>query len=80
MTMTVAEAQLLMEMALGRLFRIGSRPFQDGDDAEYEKCRAAAMEAYEVLRPEYAKGSRRFPGPAPLPGWNFGSGTSGAIE
>jgi len=38
-----AEAQL----ALGRIFRILSRPFQDGDVEEYERCRAILLDAVE---------------------------------
>ena len=33
-----------VEMALGRIFRIMSRPTQPGDVAEYERCRAIILD------------------------------------
>lgn len=53
------ERRALAELALGRLFRIGSRPFKEGDIAEYYRCRAIVLDAVEVLpcdyRPNYAR-------------------------
>lgn len=43
------EAELAMKLAIGRLFRMGSRTTQEGDIAMYYKCRDIVMEAAEVL-------------------------------
>ncbi len=32
-----------VSLALGRLFAIGGRPFQEGDHEEYERCRVVIM-------------------------------------
>lgn len=34
----------LAELALGRIFLLGSRPFQPGDTEEYERCRAIILD------------------------------------
>lgn len=34
-----------VRLALGRLFRMLSRPWQPGDDAVYSKCRAIILDA-----------------------------------
>lgn len=49
------EATIAMELALGRLFRLGSRPEQPGDVDEYHRLRLVALTAADVLgtRPEY---------------------------
>lgn len=39
-TLTRQERAQLVELALGRIFRLGSRPTQPGDVAVYEHCRA----------------------------------------
>lgn len=36
-----------VELALGRIFRLASRPTQPGDAAEYEACRRIVMDAVE---------------------------------
>lgn len=66
--------QTTVELAIGRIFRMGSRPTQPGDAAEYERCRAIVM---SILGGD--EDAHR-PGLGPAPGWNFGSGTSGCIE
>lgn len=33
------------ELALGRILRMGSRPTQPGDVAEYERCRTIILDA-----------------------------------
>ncbi len=43
----------LAELALGRIFGILSRPFQDGDVEEYERCRAIVLDAAEPIAPLY---------------------------
>jgi hypothetical protein len=58
-----------MQLALGRILRMGSRPYQDGDFAEYERCRAIFMDAAEAqgIKPSTdSSGDSR-------PGWNFGN-------
>jgi hypothetical protein len=42
-----AERRAVVRMALGRIFRLGSRPTQPGDIEQYERCRAAIMEAID---------------------------------
>jgi hypothetical protein len=39
-----AQKAALVQLALGRIFALGSRPTQPGDVAEYERCRAIVME------------------------------------
>lgn len=41
----------LKHMAIGRLFRLASRPFQDGDIEEYERCRAIIMHEVDPCAP-----------------------------
>lgn len=43
------EAEKAMELAIGRIFRMGSRPTQEGDIEMYEKCRSIIMAASEYL-------------------------------
>lgn len=49
MILSEAEARVAMRLAIGRLFRLGSRPAQAGDEKQYFDCRAVVMEAAEVL-------------------------------
>lgn len=42
-----------LNMALGRLFAMGSRPTQPGDVEMYEKIRSIFMEAFDNQLPEY---------------------------
>jgi hypothetical protein len=49
--MNQQEAEQMMRLALGRLFRIGSRPYQQGDDEQFEMCRRAVMEAAPIAMP-----------------------------
>jgi hypothetical protein len=37
-----------MKLALGRIFRLASRPAQEGDVAEYERCRALILNAADA--------------------------------
>ena len=46
------EESLVVTLAIGRLFRILSRPHQPGDLEEYERCRAVVM-SHVILPPEY---------------------------
>lgn len=46
-------------LAIGRIFRLASRPEQPGDVAEYERCRAIVLDAVEEMpvtyQPNYAR-------------------------
>lgn len=68
-----AEQQATVEMAIGRIFRMGARPVLPGDEAEYDRCRNIVV---DILRDD-REDQRTY---APLPGWNFGAGNSGCIE
>ena len=47
---TPAEAQRLCELAIGRILRLGSRPYQEGDIREYEDARAVLLEFAPIAR------------------------------
>ena len=42
--MKAAESNRIAGLAIGRILRLGSRPTQPGDVAEYERCRAIFFE------------------------------------
>ena len=42
--------RVLVKCALGRLFRIMSRPYQDGDVEQFEQCRRVVL---DVLQPPF---------------------------
>lgn len=44
------EATALACLAIGRLLRICSRPYQPGDDEEYSRIRAIILDASEIVR------------------------------
>lgn len=46
--MTQQETKQLVDLAIGRIFRIMSRPFKSGDLEEYERCRKIVMDHVEV--------------------------------
>lgn len=53
----------LVELALGRIFLLMSRPFQEGDIEEYHRCRAIILEGVDTTaipdyRPNYARHHR----------------------
>ena len=48
--MTKTEAEHLFEFALGRIFRLGSRPKQKLDDKQFEQCKYILQRASEVLK------------------------------
>ena len=53
----MTEAQIV-NLAMGRIFRIMSRPYKPGDVAEYERCRSIILdlsEAPEHYAPNYAR-------------------------
>lgn len=50
---TPAMKQQAAALALGRIFRMGSRPSQPGDIAEYERCRAIVIAAQPEAEPDY---------------------------
>ncbi len=43
----------LVELALGRIFRLGSRPTQPGDLEEYERCRRIIVDELTPVAPDY---------------------------
>jgi hypothetical protein len=47
---TEQDARQVAQLALGRLFRIGSRPFQEGDVEEYARIRSIVLDCSEVIR------------------------------
>jgi hypothetical protein len=38
------ERRALVSLAIGRIFRLGSRPEQPGDAAEYQRCRSIVLD------------------------------------
>lgn len=46
--MSEAEKTAAVQMAIGRIFRMGSRPSQPGDVAEYYRCRNLVMDLLEA--------------------------------
>lgn len=47
--------RLAIELALGRIFRLASRPEQPGDVADYERCRRVILDVLDpVAVPLYA--------------------------
>jgi len=42
-----------VQMALGRIFRLMSRPFQDGDLEQYFAARAVVMAAASSIKQDY---------------------------
>lgn len=54
----------IIELALGRIFRMGARPTQPGDVEEYERCRAIILDASEApagddRAPNFARDRRK---------------------
>jgi hypothetical protein len=47
--MDTNEARQLMQLAIGRILRLGSRPFQEGDIEQSEMARAAFYRAIDAL-------------------------------
>ncbi len=43
------DARKITELAIGRILRLGSRPTQQGDIAEYERCRSLILDNSESL-------------------------------
>ena len=62
-----SEATQAMNLAIGRIFRLGSRPFQQGDIELYEEAKRVCLHAAEYLgmtypidcRPNYARDYKR---------------------
>ena len=48
-----------VELALGRIFRLMSRPEQPGDAADYERCRVVIMGESELSTPDYSPSWQR---------------------
>lgn len=54
------DKKALAQLALGRIFKLASRPTQEGDIQEYERCRAIILDALEPSEipsytPNYAR-------------------------
>lgn len=47
--MDADERATAARLAIGRLFRLGSRPTQDGDLEQYEACRRVILDALDPL-------------------------------
>ena len=47
------ERDRVMQLALGRIFRLASRPAQPGDVEEYERCRRIIMTAQDPGVPNW---------------------------
>jgi hypothetical protein len=47
------EDKATVDMALGRIFQMMSRPERSGDVAEYERCRAIVLDIVAPAAPEY---------------------------
>lgn len=44
------EAEQIIRLALGRLFKIGSRQFREGDIEEFEKCKWLILDADRYIK------------------------------
>jgi hypothetical protein len=51
--MNQQERDLIVKMALGRIFLLGSRSTQPGDVETYEDCRRVILEALDPLAPPF---------------------------
>jgi len=43
----------LVELAIGRILRLGSRPFQEGDLEEFDRCRAIILDNTDPVTRSY---------------------------
>ncbi len=62
------EANQIMQLAIGRILLLGSRPFKEGDIEDYENARHVFLEASDFIglkKPTNGHNSQ--------PGWNFGN-------
>lgn len=48
----MADAQIV-NLSLGRIFRMGSRPTQPGDVADYERCRKIILDELDPAIPAF---------------------------
>ena len=48
--MNKAELEAIIQLAIGRIFRLGSRKTQIGDIEQYEKCKEIIIKANELLK------------------------------
>lgn len=62
------QANQAMQLAFGRILRIGSRPSQDGDVQQYEQAKRVFFDAAEFLGIDSIVRHSNF-----KPGWNFGN-------
>lgn len=52
--MTDEERHAAVRLALGRIFRLASRPQQPGDAEDYERCRAVILDCTDPVALDYA--------------------------
>lgn len=59
----MSDEDRIVALALGRLFLLGSRPFQPGDIEQYEACRAVILanspNSSNNWAPDYARDHRK---------------------
>jgi len=67
--MDKAEAEVALRLAIGRIFRLASRPKRNGDAQKYEDARRIALEAADVLGIDHKERGLGYC----RPGWNFGN-------
>ena len=48
------DSRAQVNIALGRIFRLMSRPEHPGDVAEYERCRAIILDLCDPVQPDYS--------------------------
>ena len=53
MNATTPVVEVTMQLALGRIFRLLSRPYQPGDVSQYEAARAAVLAHSPTPAPDY---------------------------
>jgi len=63
---TIEEKKMLMNLSLGRIFKLMSRPFQKGDIQQYEEAKAIFIQCAEDL------GLKKDVTEFHVPGTNFG--------
>lgn len=62
MTLSKEEHHAAMNMAIGRLFRLMSRPTQPGDVEQFYRCRSVVLDLGDASpdsRPNYARDRNR---------------------
>lgn len=71
MRATPDELDTLVKMSIGRIFKLMSRPFQEGDIEQFEKAKSVIMSCAEALGMSNDYSSELVANHRP--GWNFGN-------